>query len=51
MAESQGEYNYEAERQKLKLSPVSTCILLFKTTIGVGIFTYQYAYSKVASHD
>lgn len=51
MQEAQEEYNYEAERQKLKLSPFATCVLLFKTTVGVGIFTYQYAYAKVATRD
>lgn len=40
------DYNYEEERKKLKLSPLSTCVLLFKTTVGVGIFTYQYAYAR-----
>lgn len=43
----EGEYNYEAERKKLKLGPIATCVLLFKTTVGVGVFTYQYAYAKV----
>lgn len=51
MQGAQEEYNYEAERQKLKLSPFATCVLMFKTTVGVGIFTYQYAYAKVISVD
>ena len=46
MEGAQQEYNYEAERRKLKLSPLATCVLLLKTTVGVGIFTYQYAYAK-----
>ena len=46
---TQIDYNYEEERKKLKLGPLATCILLFKTTVGVGIFTYQYAYAKVLS--
>ena len=48
MEAGQTEYNYEEERKKLKLGPFATCVLLFKTTVGVGIFTYQWAYSKVA---
>lgn len=51
MQGAQEEYNYEAERQKLKLGPFATCVLLFKTTVGVGIFTYQYAFAKVAAAD
>ena len=39
--------DYESRREKLKLGPFSTCIMIFKTTIGVGIFTFQYAYSLV----
>ena len=45
MESFQADYDYEAERRKLKLSPAATCVLLFKSTVGVGIFTYQYAYS------
>lgn len=45
MENFQADYDYEAERRKLKLSPAATCVLLFKSTVGVGIFTYQYAYS------
>ena len=44
------EYDYEEERKKLKLGPVATCILLFKSTVGVGVFTYLYAYSKVSQN-
>ena len=40
------EYDYEGERQKLKLGSLATCVLLFKTTVGVGIFAFQSAYSK-----
>jgi amino acid permease len=41
----QGDYNYEEERKKLKLGPFTTCIMIFKTTVGVGIFTFQYCYA------
>ena len=43
------QYNYEDERRKLKLGPLATCVLLFKSTVGVGVFTYQYAYAKVSA--
>lgn len=46
MESTLADYNYEEERKKLKLSPLATCVLLFKTTVGVGIFTYQYAYAR-----
>lgn len=36
---------YETNRQNSKLGMVSTCIMIFKSTVGVGIFTMQYAYS------
>lgn len=42
--------NYESRRMQLKLGPIATCVLIFKTTVGVGIFTFQYAYSLVISH-
>lgn len=45
--EQQANYNYESERKKLKLNGFATCILLFKSTVGVGMFTYQYAFAKV----
>lgn len=35
---------YELEREKAKLGPFMTCCIIFKATIGVGIFTFQYAY-------
>lgn len=41
------ELNYEAERQKLKLGPFATCCMIFKTTVGVGIFTFPYCYALV----
>ena len=40
-------YDYEGEREKLKLNSFSTCILVFKASLGIGIFTYQYAFSSV----
>lgn len=42
----QGDYNYEEERKKLKLGPFTTCVMIFKTTVGVGIFTFQYCYAR-----
>ena len=39
------DYNYEEERAKLKLGPFTTCVMIFKTTVGVGIFTFQYCYA------
>lgn len=38
------DYDYEEEREKAKLGPVMTCCMIFKATIGVGIFTFPYAY-------
>lgn len=38
------ENEYEVEREKAKLGPFMTCCIIFKATIGVGIFTFQYAY-------
>jgi len=38
------ENEYELEREKQKLGPFMTCCIIFKATIGVGIFTFQYAY-------
>jgi hypothetical protein len=40
------EINYEEERKKLKLGPFTTCVMIFKSTFGVGLFTFQYAYAK-----
>lgn len=42
----EGDYNYEEERKKLKLGPFTTCVMIFKTTVGVGIFTFQYCYAR-----
>ena len=38
------EQNYDAKREKAKLGGVAVCIMIFKTTIGVGIFTFPYAF-------
>lgn len=45
------EPDYETERQKLKLGPFATCVMIFKTTVGVGIFTFQYCYASVRNQN
>lgn len=32
--------NYEEERKKLRLGPISIAVILLKATIGVGIFSF-----------
>lgn len=39
--------NYEETRKKLRYGKFQSGLLLFLSTIGPGIFTYQYAYGKV----
>jgi len=41
------EYNYELAREKLKLGPFATSVMILKGTVGVGIFTFQYCYGLV----
>lgn len=45
------ESNYEEQRQKLKLGKFATCVMIFKTTVGVGIFTFQYCYACVKNEN
>lgn len=46
-AAEEGNYNYEDKRQKLKLGSFATCAMIFKATVGVGIFTFQYCFALV----
>lgn len=40
------DYDYESAREQAKLGPFVTCCMIFKATIGVGIFTLPYAYDR-----
>ena len=42
-------YTYEGARNQLKLGPFTTCVMILKTTVGVGIFTFQYCYALVSN--
>jgi len=42
-------YDYEGQRAKLKLGSFATSVMIFKTTVGVGIFTFQYCFSYVGA--
>lgn len=43
-------YNYEEERKKLKMGVFATCAMIFKATVGVGIFTFQYCFGLVKKY-
>ena len=49
-ANTHQEYDYEEARKKKKLGALSTSFMIFKTTVGVGIYTFQYNYSKVTKN-
>lgn len=39
-------YDYATAREQAKLGPFMTCLMIFKTTIGVGIFTLPYSINR-----
>lgn len=38
---------YELNRHKLRYGNLQTSLLIFKTTVGLGLFSYQYSFGLV----
>lgn len=38
---------YEETRKKLRYGPLESGLLIFVSTVSLGIFTYQYAFAQV----